>query len=462
MSTGPTQDVATEERIRECGRRFALRFSRAVASMRTFSVQHPSMRAPIEGVADALTDLTTLVGEAEVEIEVDSVRTAGLRTELEGSQHRFLRELYRFLSRRDSRSFRISDRVEPDHVRVLLRAMDDIGGRAPAEARDFVNQALVDAGIRHILVEAGAGGIQRRPEELAAPEERLLVVWLELARLAEDALTEGARAGTLRATEDVLPELVDLLLAQPAMGRVLVQDGPPLAYEARHVANTTVLGVLLGQRLGLDRELLVDLAACIVGMDLGMVVLPVDVRRAPRELTDRELDALRTHPIESVRIHLRERVLDATVRRRLRVAFEQHLGVDRTGYPEVQRWPELHLFSRIASVVDAYDALSSDSPWRRGLSPEQALAQLCPPTDKSHDPALVAELCATLGIFPRHVRVRLSTGEMGKVVDLAGPHGLPVVRTDGGAQVTVGAPTGAGGRVAVVAVEISRQAAHGG
>ena len=438
MSRHDALDWAAREKVIEAARRFALRFSGAINSMKTYAIDHPSMLHSHRGVAGALSEIYELAGSTVLEVEAEAILVGELRAELDVAQHPHVRDLVTWMRRRDAHSFLLQGVLGPEQVQRFLEVAAQVDELAPSEAREHINRALsgedgvpLHLGTHRARTQVDQGG--RTPELL------LLESYLELCALTEELLVHGARSGTLAAIARVTETLTGLLAPRAHVVPALLLAGQSLAYEARHVANVTALAIGIGARLGLELEPLQDLARAVATMDAGMTVLPADVRRAGRSLAPHELATLRTHPLESVRLHLRDRTLDESTRRRMVVAMEQHLGVRRDGYPAVRLWPSLHLFSRIAAVCDAYDAISSTSAWSHALPAAKALEQLLPPISFKHDPLILAELCALLGVFPEACRVRLSDGRVAAVLEASGPNGLPVVRLQDGA--------GAGGRL---------------
>jgi len=430
-------DWAAQEKVLESARRFVLRLAGAVSSLKTYPVDHPSLQFSYRGVAGALSEIHDLVGTADLVFERDGVVVGSLRADIDIGQQGHMRELLTWLAARDAASVHVEGTVSSEQVQRFIVLMVEAQALAPVAAREQVNHLLASEGIGHLQLSAGRVR-ERQVQHAVDPVSRLLEQYLELAALAEELLVHGGRAGTMAGLGQACEGLVEALVGNVQVIPALIAAGEPLAYEARHVANLTLLAVGIGARLGLTGSSLVDLARAVSTMDAGMRVLPTDVRRSERELLPSELAVLQTHPIESVRQQLRERSLDIGVRRRIVVAMEAHLGVDRDGYPEVEHWGPLHLFSRIAAVCDAYDALTSSTGWRRGLPPEQAMAQLVPARRRRHDLVIVAELCALLGVYPPACPVRLSDGRVGAVAQARGPGGLPVVRLSTGERVSLG------------------------
>jgi len=221
--------------------------------------------------------------------------------------------------------------------------------------------------------------------------------------------------GGLEAFSYVAQELVSATVTDP---RHLVGLGiVPLdvAYELRHPVNTTVFALALGRRLGLNRGVLLDLALCALACDTGMANVPREILKKSEALSAKELEYIHRHPVDSVRRVLKDPSLDTAMRRRLVVAFEHHIEPNERGYPKVFGWDRQHLYSKIISVADSFDAMIAAKPWRPALLPDEALAQMVAEAGSRLDPALVLTFVRVMGRFPVGTTVLLDSGEVGVV-----------------------------------------------
>ena len=97
-----------------------------------------------------------------------------------------------------------------------------------------------------------------------------------------------------------------------------------------------------------------------------------DILRKPGPLDDAERSAIRAHPERGAEIVARVRALS----RAAEVVLCHHERVDGAGYPRGLPAERLSLSSRIVTVCDAFDAMTSDRSYRRALSSDDALAEL--------------------------------------------------------------------------------------
>ena len=103
--------------------------------------------------------------------------------------------------------------------------------------------------------------------------------------------------------------------------------------------------------------------------DIGKIGIPENVLRKPSKLTDEEWEIMKQHPVIGAEKVLRP---NESLHDLIPMVKYHHEHWDGTGYPERLKGEEIPLTARIVSVADAYHALISDRPYRKGLSVEKA------------------------------------------------------------------------------------------
>jgi len=135
--------------------------------------------------------------------------------------------------------------------------------------------------------------------------------------------------------------------------------------------------------------------------DIGKIGIPERILSKPGPLTEDEWAIMRTHPLLGAQILSPVKFLIPA----LPIVEAHHEKWDGSGYPRGLRKEEIPLGARIFALVDAFDAMTSDRPYRRALSFEQALEQISACSGTHFDPEVVRsfeELCADaekVGIF---------------------------------------------------------------
>jgi putative nucleotidyltransferase with HDIG domain len=164
------------------------------------------------------------------------------------------------------------------------------------------------------------------------------------------------------------------------------------AYTAGHSRRVSEYSCAIAGAMNLSAP---DLEIVRVGAllhDLGKIGISDLVLQKPGRLTPEEDQLIRQHPVIGKRILENVQGLEAY----LGVVELHHENWDGTGYPRGLKAEETPLHARIVKVADAYDAMTSDRPYRRGMSHAEALAVLKKVTGSQMDPAVV-EAFALLG-----------------------------------------------------------------
>ena len=119
--------------------------------------------------------------------------------------------------------------------------------------------------------------------------------------------------------------------------------------------------------------------------DIGKVGIPEYILSKPGVLTDDEMDVMRSHVVQSINIIKHIPNLLETVP----VIISHHERYDGFGYPRGIRGEKIPVLGRIISIADSFDAMTTDRPYRKGLSLEQAIYELNKHKGHQFDPHLV-------------------------------------------------------------------------
>ena len=140
----------------------------------------------------------------------------------------------------------------------------------------------------------------------------------------------------------------------------------------------------IGRDLGLDDACLRDLEVAAILHDVGKVGIPDAILRKDGALTDEERALMRKHPEYGWGVL---KVIPGFERASLFV-LHHHEAYDGGGYPAGLRGEEIPIGSRIVSVIDAFDAMVSSRPYRRGLGVDEAVKRLQDGIGRQFDPVV--------------------------------------------------------------------------
>lgn len=126
--------------------------------------------------------------------------------------------------------------------------------------------------------------------------------------------------------------------------------------------------------------------------DIGKISIPDRILKKGGRLTPEEFQVIKSHPEEGVKIL--QHVTD--LKDVIPGVLHHHERWDGRGYPHGLRGEEIPLVARIISLADTYDALTTDRPYRRGLSSDKALQILHHDANSHFDPSLVPIFIKTM------------------------------------------------------------------
>jgi len=178
-----------------------------------------------------------------------------------------------------------------------------------------------------------------------------------------------------------------------------------------HSVNVAVLGVLIGFKLGLKDKMLEDFAVGALLHDIGKLELPQEVLNKNGPLTDKEFDLVKKHPRNGFNLLVSSSFIAP---RSYTIALQHHESYDGVGYPSGRKAGEIHIFSRIASIVDIFDALTSDRPYKPRWSFHKSISYLQSIKNR-FDTEVFGNFLNVVPTFPVGTEVKLSTGEIGIV-----------------------------------------------
>jgi len=172
---------------------------------------------------------------------------------------------------------------------------------------------------------------------------------------------------------------------QSYLDRISAKD--PLT--SNHCGEAARYAVLLGRRLGLAEEEIKKLHVAAVLHDLGKLWVPDEILFKPGKLTAEEYEVIKQHPEWGAEIIAESGIGDVDIQEIAELIRYHHERYDGRGYPFGWRGDEIPLLSQIISIADAYDAMTSDRPYRKAMSPFRAAQILREERGKQFNPMLV-------------------------------------------------------------------------
>lgn len=268
-------------------------------------------------------------------------------------------------------------------------------------------------------VVSPAAPVKVSPRQVSLGEERRRAG--RLINEASGTVTElmlaarGGRTVDAARLEPVVGKMIESVLRNPDALAPLARLKQIGAYATEHAVATTALVIALGKQQGLPQPELEKLALGTLLKDIGQSAIDAKLITKPGMLSKSEYTLVQSHVEEGLA------VLEATSRlseTSVAVVLEHHERFNGCGYPYRMAGDEISVAGRMAAIVDTYDAMTSDRPYRPAISPSLALRQLYDQGGTQFDPALVAAFIRTVGIYPVGTLVMLESGHLAVVEEV--------------------------------------------
>lgn len=184
-------------------------------------------------------------------------------------------------------------------------------------------------------------------------------------------------------------------------------------YTAEHCMRVGILAIAFGRFLGFEKKELELLGMSGMLHDVGKMKVPSDILNKPSRLSRIEFDIMRQHTIFGKDILETYKDLEPIIKDS---AHFHHERIDGKGYPQKVHGGYLHKYIRMITIIDAYDAITSDRSYKQGSPAFDALKILFSERGKHFDTELVEAFIRMVGIYPPGTLVELTNGEVGIVV----------------------------------------------
>ena len=185
-----------------------------------------------------------------------------------------------------------------------------------------------------------------------------------------------------------------------------------ISYAVRHSIDTAVVSILIAQALNKQPAEVSTIVAAALTMNVGMLRQHDQFQRKQDPLTEAEIDLIRKHPEEGVKLLQQAGITDPDW---LSFVLHHHENEDGSGYPHGKSGKDIPQHAKIILLADRYCARVTGRSYRKPLLPNAALRGLFVDESKAIDAQLAKYFVKELGMFPPGTYVRLKNGEIGVV-----------------------------------------------
>lgn len=247
-------------------------------------------------------------------------------------------------------------------------------------------------GIIAVLRRPSAGAFTRADAEMLE----------ELAGQAAMAVEQANLFAKVRSYASELELSYDTTLK--ALSAALDAKDAATEGHSERVANLTVA---VAKEMNIPQEKLVDVERGALLHDVGKIGVPDAVLRKPRTLTRREWQAMQRHPLLAGLLVSKVGFLEGA----LPILLYHHEHYNGKGYPFGLAGDRIPLEARIFAVVDAYDAMTSDRPYRKAMAHELAMEEIAAHSGTQFDPTVVEAFQRVIERLPRGMEEEAGVAE---------------------------------------------------
>ena len=290
----------------------------------------------------------------------------------------------------------------------------DVGAEEVAVS-EAESEAEVEAALEKVILDRRNVAPATTAQEIAHATKicfqakRAVISMFEEARMGKAVDIGGA--------QKLVDEITDSVTRNPSALISLARLKTADDYTYMHSVAVCAMMVALAKQLKLDERQTRQAGIAGLMHDLGKAMIPMEILNKPGKLTDAEFNTVKGHPEEGYRMLLTGTDVDPIV---LDVCLHHHEKTDGSGYPKGLKDAEISLFAKMGAVCDAYDAITSNRPYKAGWDPAESLRRMAEWSKGHFDVQVFQAFVKSLGIYPIGSLVQLKSGRLGVVVDQTG------------------------------------------
>jgi len=222
-----------------------------------------------------------------------------------------------------------------------------------------------------------------------SPEDKAKIVYSQSSKVIKNLL-ESPTAESIAASRSAIQEVAKVVLSDPETVKCLFRVSTHDYYTYTHCVSVGVYATALASHLfgNASSHNMQELAVGFFLHDLGKVNIDPAIITKPAKLTEAEYNAMKRHPIESYEII---NACEHMTKECSIISLQHHEKPDGSGYPHGLTRYEIHDYAKICSVADVFDALTSNRPYRKPLTPFGALDMMINQMSGHFDATMLAE-----------------------------------------------------------------------
>ena len=182
-----------------------------------------------------------------------------------------------------------------------------------------------------------------------------------------------------------------------------------------HSLNVAILMSVFAKHLNIDKRIIQELALGAFLHDIGIVLIPKEILNKKSALTAEENKIMQSHVALGIKL-LEDTPSISYIA--IQMVKEHHERLDGSGYPKQLKGKEISKYGRMIAIVNAYDSMTSNRPYKNSIHPINAFKALIAESPDAYDEELVEKFIQCLGVYPVGTLVKLNSGKLGLISKL--------------------------------------------
>lgn len=276
---------------------------------------------------------------------------------------------------------------------------------------------LVQSDIRHLYIDDELSkGVELEP---MISDELKLQAFVAMKHIYEsqvsknDQNTEAVRESVIRELKDIIDDIITEIYSKNDQKYYSTELMGAEMYHYNHAVEVMILSLLIGRKMGIDRERLLKLGMGAILADIGKVRVPAEILNKKGKLEPEEFEEMKRH-VEYSYSMLKDLVGISSLSRQ--IVLLHHEKLDGSGYPNGFSGDQIPLLVRIATVCDIFCAIVSDRTYNNRISVDTAIEILRSATPLKLDQDVFAVLNQVIDVYPPGTLVELGDGKVCLVI----------------------------------------------
>lgn len=227
--------------------------------------------------------------------------------------------------------------------------------------------------------------------------------------LYQDVRSENFTQATRTITDELMQAIDDNAAIAVDIGALKVSD----EYTFKHSVDVATLSMVVAKRYGFDKQQVYDIGISGLLHDIGKSQIPNELLNKAGRLTDEEFAIMKQHPVFGYRILQDKKDLSNDIKLGV---LQHHEKINGKGYPLGVQQKQINIYAQIISVLDIYDALVTERPYKKPFSPRDAVEMIMSMTGEL-DITVMRCFLESVILYPVGSDVALSNGETARVIE---------------------------------------------